>query len=78
LTSTRKLIAFFCLVAVLWAALAPVSTGLLWAIVVPLLFLIEILAVVWAERHTAEKEIPLFFCLVVVAPRAPPASLPLI
>jgi len=73
LISLRKLIALFCLAAVLCAALAPASHGLLWAILIPLLLLVEAVAVVTGDRQPEEGGaiIPAFFS--VLSSRAPPA-----
>jgi len=68
--SARKLIAFFCLVAVVLAAMTPVSAGQFWAILVPLL-LVGIVAIVWAERQSEQRQIPTLSCLPVTASRAP-------
>jgi hypothetical protein len=70
--SARKLIAFFCLVAVLWAAMTPVPAGQFWAILVPLFFVVSIVAIVWAERQSEESKIPTLLCFPVIASRAPP------
>ena len=53
--SVRKLLMFFCVAAVVLAALTPLSAGLLWAILVPILFLVGTLAFVWSERLPQEK-----------------------
>jgi len=76
--SLRKLFACFCLVAVLLAALTPVSVGLFWAIFVPLLFVVGAVSIVWAERQPDESGIPALACLPVVASRPPPVADPLI
>jgi hypothetical protein len=70
--SARKLIAFFCLVAVLLAAMTPVSAGQFWAVLVPLLFVVAIVAIVWAERQSEQSQIPTLSCLPVTPSRAPP------
>lgn len=70
--SLRKLFAFVCLVAVLLAALTPVSAGLLWAILVPLLFVVGAVSIVWAERQPQEIGTPTLACLPIVASRPPP------
>jgi hypothetical protein len=70
--SARKLIAFFCLVAVLLAAMTPVSAGQFWAVLVPLFFVVGIVAIVWAERQSEQSQIPTLSCLPVTASRAPP------
>ena len=43
--SVRRLVAFFCVVAVLLAAMAPVAPGLHWAILVPLLLVVAAVVV---------------------------------
>jgi hypothetical protein len=70
--SLRKLLAFFCVVAVLLAALTPVSASLLWAILVPLLFVVGIAQLVSLERRSEENKIPTLSCLPVLPSRAPP------
>jgi hypothetical protein len=72
--SLRKLLAFFCLVAVVLAALTPVSAALFWAIVVPLLFVVGAAAIVWAERQPQESAVPTLSCLPLIASRAPPIA----
>jgi hypothetical protein len=72
--SARKLLAFFCLVAVVVAALTPVSAALFWAVVVPLLFVVGSAAIVWAKRQPQESAIPTLSCLPVIASRAPPIA----
>jgi hypothetical protein len=70
--SLRKLFACFCLVAVLLAALTPVSASLFWAILVPLLFVVGEVSIVWTERQPEESGIPTLAFLPVVASRPPP------
>jgi len=72
--SARKLIAFFCLAAVLWAAMTPVSAGQFWAVLVPLFFVVGTVTIVWAERQSEQSQIPTLRCLPVTASRAPPAA----
>jgi hypothetical protein len=76
--SLRKLFACFCLVAVLLAALTPVSAGLFWAILVPLLFVVGAVSIAWSERQPDESGIPTLACPPVVASRPPPVADPLI
>jgi hypothetical protein len=76
--SLRKLFACFCLVAVLLAALTPVPASLLWAILVPLLFVAGAISIAWADRQPEESEIPALAYLPVVASRPPPVVDPLI
>lgn len=78
MTCLRKLFACFCLVAVLLAALTPVSAGLFWAILVPLLFVVGAVSIAWSERQPDESGIPTLACLPVVASRPPPVADPLI
>ena len=75
--SARQLLAFFCLVAVLVATLSPASAGLCWAILVPLLFVVGTVTVVWSERQVEETGIPELSCLSTIASRAPPPADPL-
>jgi hypothetical protein len=70
--SARKLIAFFCLVAVLLASMTPASAGQFWAVLVPLFFVVGIVAIIWAERQSEENLTPTFSWLPVIASRAPP------
>jgi hypothetical protein len=70
--SVRKLIAFFCLAAVLLAAMTPVSAGLFPAVLLPLLYIVEPVIAVWAERQSEENQIPTSSCLPITASRAPP------
>jgi hypothetical protein len=72
--SARKLLASFCLVAVVVAALTPVSAALFWAVVVPFLFVVCAKAMVWAERRPQESAIPTLSGLPVIASRAPPIA----
>jgi hypothetical protein len=72
MTSLRKFLAFFCVVAVLLAALTLVSAGLLWAILIPLLFVVGVAQLVSFERQSEENRIPTLSCLPVLASRAPP------
>jgi hypothetical protein len=76
--SLRKLFACFCLVAVLLAAFTPVCASLFWAILVPLLFVVGAVSIVWSERQPEESGIPTLACLPVVASRPPPVAYPLI
>jgi hypothetical protein len=72
LRTLRKLLAFFCVIAVLWTALAPASSGLSCAILVPLLILVGVLAVVLTEHRLQEHRTPLSSFLSVTGSRAPP------
>ena len=76
--STRRLVAFFCLVGVLLAALVPASPGLLWAILVPLLLFVVGVVIVSTIRQWEESGPPRFAYLSVIASRAPPLVQPLI
>lgn len=76
--SLRKVFACFCLVAVLLAAFTPVSASLLWAILVPLLFVIGTVPVAWSEPQPDESGIPILACVPVVASRPPPVACSLI
>jgi hypothetical protein len=72
LITARKLIAIFCLSALLLAAVTPTASGLFCAIVVPLLLFIETLAVASFERRPEQTLAPQLLCLPVIASRAPP------
>jgi hypothetical protein len=71
--SMRKALAFFCLVAVLLAAVNPASASLFSAALVPLLFVVGAVAIVWAERQSEKSYSPTLSCLPVIGSRAPPA-----
>jgi len=75
--SARKLIASFCLVAVALAALTPGSTSLFSALLIPLMFFVGTITIVWAEPRPDEKRIPTASCSCVIASRAPPIADPL-
>ena len=70
--SVRKLIAFFCLAAVLLAAMSPVSAGLFPAVLLPFLYIVGPVIIVWAKRQIEESRIPTSSYLPVTASRAPP------
>jgi hypothetical protein len=70
----RKLFLIICVGAILLAALSPVSAGLLWAILVPLLFVVGIATMVWTEPPYEERGIPTCSSLSVIAARAPPPA----
>jgi len=72
----RKLLALFCLAAVLFAALSQGSVDLCWAILIPFLLVLGITSVIWAERPPQEIGIPALRCLPVMGSRAPPIALP--
>jgi hypothetical protein len=72
--SLRKLLACFCVAAVVLAAMTPVSAGLFWALIVPLWFVVGTVAMVWAERQSEQSLIPTLLCLPVTAARAPPIA----
>ena len=76
--TARKLIAVLCLVAVLWAAITPASSSLLWAVVIPILLFFSALVVVTLDRRPEQREIPTFSFLTVISSRAPPVIDPLI
>jgi hypothetical protein len=69
----RKLVSFLCLAAVLFAALAPASPGLLWAVVIPLLLLVGTVAVVASVRPDEGTAPPSLPYLDILTARAPPA-----
>jgi hypothetical protein len=76
--SVRKLLMFFCVAAVVLAALTPLSAGLLWAFLVPILFLVGTLPFVWSERLPQESGAPTRSCIPVIGSRAPPITASLI
>lgn len=76
MTFERKLLALFCLAAVLCAVLSQRSVDLCWAILVPFLLVLGIATVIWAERPPQEIGIPALRCLPVMASRAPPMACP--
>ncbi len=71
--SSRKLIAFICLSAILVAAIAPSAAGLLWAIVVPLL-LFGLLEIVSALRPDESADLPTVLFHPLLPSRAPPLA----
>jgi hypothetical protein len=68
----RKLIAFLCLAAVLWAAFTPASVSLLWALLVPFFSLAWVLAVSLPERRPEHIALPQFSDISTIVSRAPP------
>jgi hypothetical protein len=76
--SLRKLFALACLVAVLLAALTPVSAALFWAILVPLLLFVGTAIMVWAEPRPEESGIPTHASFLAITSRAPPSAASLI
>ena len=73
--SSRKLVALFCLATLLLAALTPASSVLLFAIVVPLLLIVGLVAVMPLERQEEGRKAPIFFHLAAIPSRAPPVSI---
>ena len=71
--SLRKLIAFVCLSAILLAAIAPSASGLLWAIVLPLL-LFGLLEVVSVSLRIDRAELRTVQLVPLLASRAPPLA----
>jgi len=69
----RKLAACLSVLAVLCAALAPASAGLLWAIVLPALLLVGVVAVVSTDPRPEDTQVPLFQLSAVLGSRAPPS-----
>jgi hypothetical protein len=72
--SLRKLIAFLCVLVVLWTALMPASSAQLWAILIPFLLPAGILTSAVFECSSDNPVLPKLVCLSVVAPRAPPLA----
>jgi hypothetical protein len=72
--SLRKFLTFLCLAAVVLAALTPVSAGLFWAILVPLLLFFDAAIVLWAEPQPEDSGIPTLVSLYAIASRAPPRA----
>ena len=68
----RKLVAILALVALLWAAFFPLSTGLVWAVVVPFLFFFGLVAAPTIERQGEAVVVPALLRLSPIALRAPP------
>jgi hypothetical protein len=69
--SLRKLIAWFCLAAVILAAIMPLAPGLFWAFVVSLL-LFSLLAAVPTEREPECIFVPQAAFVSLLPSRAPP------
>jgi uncharacterized protein (DUF58 family) len=72
--SVRRLIAFLCVVAVILAAITPAAPGLLWAILVPLLFFVAAAAIAPISRESKNSDAPPFPLISVVTSRAPPTA----
>jgi hypothetical protein len=68
----RKLVALLCFVAVLLAAASPVASGQIWALVVPFLLWLGVLALAMACRERESVQVPTFPLLSFATPRAPP------
>jgi hypothetical protein len=68
----RKLFSSLCVVAVVLAALTPVSASLFWALLLPVLFIVGATALVWTERHSEASRVPVSSLSFVDASRAPP------
>jgi hypothetical protein len=73
MSSLRKLIAWFCLAAVILAAIMPVAPGLLWALIVPLL-LFSLLAAVPTEREADSIFVRQAAFVSLLPSRAPPLA----
>jgi hypothetical protein len=73
-TQTRRLLALFCLVAVLFAALAPGASPLPAALLAPLwlFFWLAVCLSICESEDTAAP--PLLSALARLAPRAPPRA----
>ena len=76
--SMRKFLTFACLAAVVLAAVTPVSAGLFWAILVPVLLFFDAASIVWAGPQPEDSGTPTFASFCVIASRAPPLSASLI
>jgi hypothetical protein len=70
----RRLIAFLCIVAVLLAAMSPVASGLVPAILVPLLLCIAVVVLATVARKSDEVYFPALPILASLASRAPPSA----
>jgi len=70
--SARRLVAFLCIVAVILAAATPITTGLLWAILVSLVFFDAAVVVAQSSRECENSDASTFSFLSAVTPRAPP------
>ncbi|MGO9096417.1 MAG: hypothetical protein ACLQGV_14500 [Bryobacteraceae bacterium] len=68
----RKLIALFCMAALLLASLAPASSGPLHAIMAPFWLFFALLAVAAVRRATEECDPGAFPFVPAVPARAPP------
>jgi hypothetical protein len=69
----RRFVAFFCLVIVLLAALAPSSAGLPLAVLVPLYPFVAIAAILLLVHVDKQSPAPRFLTLPAFSPRPPPA-----
>lgn len=72
--SVRRLIAFLCVGAVILAAISPAAPGLLWAVLVPLLLFVAVVAIAPISRESENCDAPAFPFLSAVTSRAPPTA----
>jgi hypothetical protein len=70
--SARRLVGFLCVVAIILAAVAPSTTGLLLAILVPLVLFDAVAVIVQKSREGEDSQATAFPFLSVVTSRAPP------
>ena len=72
MTFTRKLFAVLALAALLWTALFPLSTGLVWAVAVPLLLFFGLASAPTLVRRREEVVVSALLRFCPIALRAPP------
>jgi hypothetical protein len=70
--SARRLVGLLCVVAIILAAVAPSTAGLLWASLIPLLLFDAVVVIVQKSRENDDSDAPSFPFLSVVSSRAPP------
>jgi len=76
--SIRKFVAFLCVVALLSAAMAPSAAGPLWAVLIPILLFVSLVAAVFYDCLPDERKTPVSPLLAVSGSRAPPCLASLI
>ena len=74
LTSARRLIVILCLAAILFAALTPVASHLLFAILAPLWFFFSILVSISIRTVAGERNLQRFLFRPILASRPPPVG----